>query len=385
MDTEKKTGERIGITLALLACVGFSAFLIWLQQSQENDRQQLTQQVQDSGQREEQTEGSGQIEIRSRVTRSKTGDQPVFSLPGGFYPEDITVEIAAPAGSSIYYTLDGTVPDPENGILYEAPVEITNICGSPNVYSAISTVSAYQDYAPFNDVDKAVVLQAVAVDAGGRTSNVTCASYFVAMEARAMYRDLPVLSLTVDPVELFDYFGGNYVTGVDYENALAADDLRFDSANYYRGGEMNAHVEYFEADRYLTYEGEVILSLRKDGNLDYGQKSFLMTGADPVPESSCELYELFRDGTFLLYGGGTDHVAKNRQVLEELLLKEITDFTLEERKGCLVFVDGEFWGLYLVGRVNTAETFARRAGGSPEEIQVIENRYPSKILSLIHI
>ena len=50
MDTEKKTGERIGITLALLACVGFSAFLIWLQQSQENDRQQLTQQVQDSGQ-----------------------------------------------------------------------------------------------------------------------------------------------------------------------------------------------------------------------------------------------------------------------------------------------------------------------------------------------
>ena len=103
MDTEKKTGERIGITLALLACVGFSAFLIWLQQKQENDRQQLTQQAQDSGQREEQTEGSGQIEIRSRVTRSKTGDQPVFSLPGGFYPEDITVEIAAPAGSSIYY------------------------------------------------------------------------------------------------------------------------------------------------------------------------------------------------------------------------------------------------------------------------------------------
>ena len=35
MDTEKKTGERIGITLALLACVGFSAFLIWLQQKQE--------------------------------------------------------------------------------------------------------------------------------------------------------------------------------------------------------------------------------------------------------------------------------------------------------------------------------------------------------------
>ena len=62
--------------------------------------------------------------------------------------------------------------------------------------------------------------------------------------------------------------------------------------------------------------------MRKDGNLDYGQKSFLMTGADPVPESSCELYELFRDGTFLLYGGGTDHVAKEQTGLRGLLLKK---------------------------------------------------------------
>lgn len=379
MDTEKKTGERIGITLALLACVGFSAFLIWLQQRQENDRQQLTQQVQDSGQQEERTEGNSQIEIRSRLTQSGEGDRPVFSLPGGFYPEDITVEITAPAGSRIYYTLDGTVPDAENGILYEAPVEVTNVCGSPNVYSAISTVSAYQDYAPLVDVDKAVILQAVAVDAGGRTGKVACASYFIAMEAKVMYRNLPVLSLTVDTVEMFDYFEGNYVTGVDYENALAADDLRFDSANYYRGGEMKAHIEYFEADRYLTYEGEINLSLRKDGNLDYGQKSFLLTGADPMPEGTCELYDLFRDGTLLLYAGGTDYAAKSRQVLEEALLKETTDFALGERKGCLVFVDGEFWGLYLAGGVNTAATYARSAGVSPEEIQVIENRYPSQI------
>ena len=83
MDTEKKTGERIGITLALLACVGFSAFLIWLQQSQENDRQQLTQQVQDSGQREEQTEGSGQ---RSGVVLpgAKQGISRYFPCREGF-------------------------------------------------------------------------------------------------------------------------------------------------------------------------------------------------------------------------------------------------------------------------------------------------------------
>lgn len=378
MDIEKRTGERVGITLALLFCIVFSAFLIWLQQKQEADRQQQTEQIQDNRQ-EEQREETGEIVVRSRITQKKSEGEPVFSLPGGFYPEDITVEITAPVGSRIYYTLDGTMPDVENGILYEAPVTVTNICGSSNVYSAISTVSAYQDYAPLSAVDKAVVLQAVAVDARGERSKITSASYFVAMEGKSMYRDLPVLSLNTDPVGLFDYFEGNYVTGVDYENALAADDLRFDSANYYRGGEMSAHMEYFEADRYLTYEGEVTLSIRKDGNLDYGQKSFLLTEADPVPERSCELRELFRDGTLILYGGGTDYTAKSRQILEEMLLKEITDFALGERKGCMVFVDGEFWGLYLLSGENTAETFARNCGADPEEIQIVENRYPAQI------
>lgn len=235
--------ERLMIALALLACIGFSLFLIYLQAKQESDGQEPQEQVRESG-------IPAPPEIRTRLPRSEeTGERPVFSLPGGFYPEEITVEITAPAGSRIYYTMDGSLPDAENGTLYEDPVTVTNICGNPNRYSAVSTISAYQEYAPLDTVEKAVVLQAVAVNASGEKSAVTCASYFIAMEAKTMYRDLPVLSLTTDPTGLFDYFEGNYVTGVDYENALAADELRFDSANYYRGNAITAHIEYFAEDR----------------------------------------------------------------------------------------------------------------------------------------
>ena len=45
----------------------------------------------------------------------------------------------------------------------------------------------------------------------------------------------------------------------------------------------------------------------------------------------------------------------------------------------MVFVDGEFWGMYLLSGENTVETFARRCGGTPEEIQMVQNRYPSRI------
>ena len=378
MNTEKKTLERLLITLALLSCIGFSAFLLWLQDKQEADREQL------SGQREEPQAGQIQgtydqpMQIRTRLTADPSGEQPVFSLPGGFYPEEITVEITAPEGCRIYYTTDGTKPGEDNGTLYEGPVEVTNVCGSPNVYSAVSTVSAYQNYAPLTTVDKAVVLQAVAVDADGMESAVTCASYFIAMEGKAMYRSLPVLSVTTEPAGLFDYFEGIYVAGVDYENALASNELRSDSANYYRGGEISAHIEYFETDRYLTYEGDVTLTLRKDGNLDYGQKSFLFTEAEPVIDDTCELYPYFRNGTMILYGGGTDHAMKSRQCLEEELLRgREQGFLSEAMSGCMVFVDGEFWGLYLMREAIRPESLAERAGCAVEEIRMVENAYPS--------
>lgn len=380
MNTEKKTLERLLITLALLSCIGFSAFLLWLQHKQEADREQL------SGQWEETQAGQIQgtydqpVQIRTRLTADPSGEQPVFSLPGGFYPEEITVEIMAPEGCRIYYTTDGTKPGEDNGTLYEGPVEVANVCGSPNVYSAVSTVSAYQNYAPLTTVDKAVVLQAVAVDADGMESAVTCASYFIAMEGKAMYRSLPVLSVTTEPAGLFDYFDGIYVTGVDYENALASDELRSDSANYYRGGEISAHIEYFETDRYLTYEGDVTLTLCKDGNLDYGQKSFLLTEAEPVIDDTCELYPYFRNGTMILYGGGTDHAMKSRQCLEEELLRgRAQGFLSEAMSGCMVFVDGEFWGLYLMREAIRPESLAERAGCAVEEIRMVENVYPAQI------
>ena len=380
MNTEKKTGERLLITLALLSCIGFSAFLLWLQDKQEADREQL------SGQREEPQAGQIQgtydqpMQIRTRLTADPSGEQPVFSLPGGFYPEEITVEITAPEGCRIYYTTDGTKPGEDNGTLYEGPVEVANVCGSPNVYSAVSTVSAYQNYAPLTTVDKAVVLQAVAVDADGMESAVTCASYFIAMEGKAMYRSLPVLSVTTEPAGLFDYFEGIYVAGVDYENALASNELRSDSANYYRGGEISAHIEYFETDRYLTYEGDVTLTLRKDGNLDYGQKSFLFTEAEPVIDDTCELYPYFKNGTMMLYGGGTDYAMKSRQCLEEELLRgRAQGFLSEAMPGCMVFVDGEFWGLYLMREAIRPESLAERAGCQVEEIRMVENAYPSQI------
>lgn len=50
---------------------------------------------------------------------------PEFSVEGGDYNDDVTVELSAPEGCTIYYTLDGTSPV-ERGKHYKEPIELDN-------------------------------------------------------------------------------------------------------------------------------------------------------------------------------------------------------------------------------------------------------------------
>lgn len=50
---------------------------------------------------------------------------PEFSVEGGEYNDDVTVELSAPEGCTIYYTLDGTSPV-ERGKRYREPIELNN-------------------------------------------------------------------------------------------------------------------------------------------------------------------------------------------------------------------------------------------------------------------
>ena len=52
-------------------------------------------------------------------------EAPVFDLEEGCYAEAQTLTITAPEGTEICYTLDGSTPDGENGLLYEEPIPIT--------------------------------------------------------------------------------------------------------------------------------------------------------------------------------------------------------------------------------------------------------------------
>ena len=141
---------------------------------------------------------------------------PVFSHPGGFYDQPFDLTITADEGTRIYYTLDGSTPDPE-AFLYEGPVHVENRSGEPNRYrSVLNVVTDYldkQDQMVQEPVDKAIVVRAAAADDQGRMSEVVTQTYFVELEK---YQDGAVVSIIADPA---DFFGedGIYVTGKEYD------------------------------------------------------------------------------------------------------------------------------------------------------------------------
>ena len=55
-------------------------------------------------------------------------DAPAFSLESGSYASEQTLAISGPAGCQIYYSLDGSTPDEESGVLYEDAFPVKETC-----------------------------------------------------------------------------------------------------------------------------------------------------------------------------------------------------------------------------------------------------------------
>lgn len=140
-------------------------------------------------------------------------EAPAFSCAGGFYDEGFTLTITAQPGTEIYYTTDGSVPTRKSN-RYTAPIFVDNPTAQPNRYRSISNVvTADGTYRPTENVDKAFVLRAAAIDGRGNVSQTTTATYFVGLN---QYKDTAVVALTADPEVLFGD-DGIYVLGLHYE------------------------------------------------------------------------------------------------------------------------------------------------------------------------
>ena len=323
---------------------------------------------------------------------------PEFSVASGFYDDPFELTILSEEGLSVYYTRDGSIPD-ETDTLYTGPLEVTDRSHEKNVLSDRTDIIAPNKWgdatAPLRKVDKADVIRAVAVDGQGKRSAVSTAVYFIGYQDKAeFYRNYKVISLAVEPGDLFDPARGIYILGNTFDEWLHSDafDPTLDEwlipGNYLNRGrewERQARMQIFDGGNEV-FSGEVGIRIHGGANRDSEQKSFNVYTRKEYGTTVID-YDLY-DGenisevedepitkydSFILRNCGND--SKFSRIRDHLIQGLVwgRNFITQAMTPCLVFIDGEFWGQYEITEKLTDDFIRDHFGIKKKNVVLMKN------------
>lgn len=330
-------------------------------------------------------------------------DAPRFSSPGGFYPQAFDLKLsAADSTARIYYTLDGSLPDPDNlegqsftyktrytrppeqpddaafsqrewrSHLYSDPIRIEDRSSHPDRLSGMITTISEPDYLPAGPQQKGRVVRAISVDAAGQRSEVATHTYFIGPRS---HFPVPVVALTVPEQALFDYQQGILVPGQIYDS-WQRQGGQYDGPEFHwpanwsvRGKDTRAHIEYFPRDGQPA-TGQPV-SIRNHGN---SSRSLPLKSLRIQPKAaygSRDLqFDIFDDGRPLgrqrinLRNGGWWGQTWLKDGAVHRIMAGLNVAT-QQIQPVVVFINGEYYGLlnarerkdsrYLAARFNLAK------------------------------
>jgi len=240
-----------------------------------------------------------------------------LSPPGGYYERDVRVEISAPGTgeqNDVIFTMDGSVPTLAAATTYTQPIRLS--AETPAV----------------------TVIRARAVLPGGELGPVVSASYFVGVSAT-----LPMMSLIVDPDDLWDPGRGIYVNPTERGDAW----------------ERPVDVTYLDKDRRSGFHLAAGLRIHGKSSRHFGKKPLRLYFRQEYGASRLE-YPLFASGEvqsfkrLVLHSGGQDWQFTHdmnwtlmRNDLVAALALQLGAHAARCRPA-LLFINGEPWGIYQI-------------------------------------
>ena len=152
---------------------------------------------------------------------------PKFSKESGFYDDEFSLTLSCSEGSEIYYTTDSSNPLNSTTVKkYSKPIKIYDRSSEPNFYAEIGDdensplfIGSFGGYKrPKYLIDKAMVIRAYCENENG-VSEIIDNTYFVTTGNLEKYDNFTIVSLVVNPEDLFDPDKGIYVVGNEYIEA----------------------------------------------------------------------------------------------------------------------------------------------------------------------
>ena len=249
-------------------------------------------------------------------------EAPAANREPGVYEAGRTVRVKLAAAGDIYYTTDGSAPTEES-----------------TPYTGAITV------------DKTTVLRAVAVEEGGAPSRALTLSFFIGEE-----HTLPVLSLVTDsPRRFSEIYEGSV------KDRECAGNLSFyapeGSFSIGCGVEMKGHTSLFAPKKSLG------VSFRGC----YGAETLAY---DIFGEGPAEFSELS-----IRAGQDYSSTVFRNELMQELCAELDTTVTQRSRY-CVLYINGEYWGIYCLKDDITRQYYANLTGTAKEDVTMLSSPVP---------
>jgi len=245
-----------------------------------------------------------------------------FSLIGGEIAGGQELRLTAEEGAEIYFTLNGSLPTTSD-YHYEEPIEI----------------------------DASRTVRAIAIADGQLPSKVTTHTYIVGVE-----HDLPIIALSAEPEHLFGRVG--IYSNWDWEL------------------ERPVHVEFYEADG-LALSFDAGIEIAGGYSQALTQKSFAIHLRKDYGTAEIN-YPLFDENEvtafkhILLRTSGQDqYMTKVRDAFIHRAVKDVIDIEVMDSRPCVVYLNGEYWGLYNIREKVNEDYLASHHGVDPDQVDIL--------------
>ena len=327
---------------------------------------------------------------------------PEFSVNSGFYPNNFVLYlISSLEDSIIYYTIDGSNPlISESRIKYDSNkgIQIYDRSNEPNIYaeygedenSPISIARGTGFKPPNYPLDKSMIVRAITIKEDSK-SKIIDKSYFITTGNLIDYQDYLIISLVTNPENLFDPEKGIYVTGKQYIDWISSPGYipnpdkwsKTNICNYYSKGkewERDASVSFFEKGN-LLFEQNIGIRLKGSSTRNSPQKSFDLITSKKYGKKNFD-YKFFEENYDLngkiieKYDTITLRAIYGDERLRDKFGRDIIyqrkSITTSWMKNCILFLNGEYWGMYELMEKLTPLYFEYHYGIKEENLVIIK-------------
>ena len=267
-----------------------------------------------------------------------------FSKNGGIFSGLIEVEIAGNSDDEIIrYTLDGSNPDEKS-----------------------------ERYVELIQINENTILKARLFKEGYNPGLVETQLYLIDVT-----HDLPIVSISTNPQNLWDDYTGIYVAGKNGESG----NCRSDSLNWNRDWEHKSHIQYFEANGDIGFEDEIGIEISGQCSRQFPQKSLKLKWRARFGTDSL-YYQVFSDKVINIF---TDLLLRNsgsefeetmfHDALVHQLIKDRMKLDHQAYEPVVVYINGQYWGLQNLRERINAHYLSSNRNIDSENINLIENYY----------